>query len=180
MSFKHSDSWALIRNLADRGDKVAKALVVLMDTPSDIEALATAIAGGLMSASDKAKLDGLTSTPIGHQEATVNSPDATTSSTNYVALTGMSLTIAATGTYLLLHEAIYQNSNQNALVYASFFVNGVQVASTERHLQSNGDQNFSINAVQSLTQGDVLTVQWKVGSGAGTCHDRSMHIVRLS
>lgn len=103
----------------------------------------------------------------------------TTNSLVDVAVPNMTLTAAAPGTYLCLFNSVGHNANTTGFVFYSFYVNGVQVPQSERHLQSNNDKAAVLIQPIALATGDVITVEWHVDGNVGTLHDRNLTLVRI-
>jgi len=116
--------------------------------------------------------------------------DQTISSGTYTLLTGADLTPGA-GTYLLLFSASATNSSTGATtnnIYYSVFVNGVQVAHTERILNAEASISANLGAMTGLiackvtpTAGQVVDVRAKRdGTTNWVVHERTLTLMKVA
>jgi hypothetical protein len=118
---------------------------------------------------------------ISQTTATANT---TTTSTTDVLAAPMSLTPGA-GDYMIWFSGSVENSatgTQNV----SLYVNGAQVAHTERQIFTEGsisDTSFPI-ALQAYVTGvaasDVIEVRWRTSAGTATMHERTLVVEKVS
>lgn len=124
-----------------------------------------------------------TSAPPGCQEV-VSSTTITTTSTTPVAMTGMTLTAPATGSYLAIFSVYTENSLAGWSVRVRIHVNGTFQASTERHTQVNAAGYAQVLATTrrlSLTAGDSVQVYWYTGgSGTASAFERCFQLLRVT
>jgi len=124
-----------------------------------------------------------TAAPPDCQEV-VSSSTITTTATSPVAMTGMTLTAPATGSYLAIFSVYTENSLAGWSVRMRIHVNGTFQASTERHTQVNAAGYTQVLATTrrlSLTAGDSVQVYWYTGgSGTASAFDRCLQLVRVT
>jgi hypothetical protein len=116
--------------------------------------------------------------------------DQTINSGTYTLLTGADLTPGA-GTYLLVFSASATNSSVGATtnnVYYSVFVNGVQVAHTERILNAEASISANLGCMTGLiackvtpTAGQVVDVRAKRDSTTNwVVHERTLTLMKVA
>ena len=157
-------------------------------------------ASGLLSGSDKTKLDGIEAladvTDATNVEAAgsvmtsgVSTVDATVltteTSTTYVPIAGMSTTPGA-GSYLAWFSAMILGDADDEQMVFGIHVNGVLVASSERDLPkgTNKDKNdtaLSIHCAVTAGAGEAVDVRWKQPSGVQTMQttSRTLTVIRV-
>ena len=185
-------------------------VVVTSATPENSDAGAAAVGTSADAARADHKHQVLTGTPIAIGTDSVNAPGTATTlarsdhdhavnlpvqqasatvlaqtvSTTDVLMTGMSITPGA-GDYLVMFSATPSNSNINQSVWASLYINGVQVAHTERErgptstANETGFVGFQTEAVGVL-DAQVLDVRWRVSANTGSVLARTFTLLRLN
>ena len=106
----------------------------------------------------------------------------TTNSTNYVLMTGMTLTPGA-GTYLVLFSTSVSSSASNGEVLCCLYANSVQIAATESRTSQfkAGDiVEVAINKVVTVAAAQAIEVKWKVVSGTGTARARVLTLLKIA
>jgi hypothetical protein len=105
----------------------------------------------------------------------------TTTSLTDVLMTTMTITPDA-GTYLAIFSCSASNSNAGKSVFASFYVNGVQVSATERQVSgsANNFANLATNAIITPAGGQAVEVRWRVDANTGTTSNRILNLIRIA
>ncbi len=105
----------------------------------------------------------------------------TTTSTTDVVLTGQTLTPGA-GNWLATFSCNTSNTNGNTNTNFSIYVNGVQVAVTERQVRIVGNAIAQFVSITTLltgvTGGQAVDVRWRVSANTGTVTNRELVLVR--
>lgn len=112
--------------------------------------------------------------------------DATTASTTDVVMTGMTITPVA-GNYLVNFSTCVDHSAQSVAVVVSLYSGGTRKLDTVRSPvpRFNGvgantlTPCLSINSVVTVNGSQAIAIEWKVASGTGTVHQRTLNIVRV-
>ncbi len=108
----------------------------------------------------------------------------TTTSTSDVLATGMTITPGA-GDYLVMFSTSTENNATGNNTYISIWVNGVQIAHTERRWFTEGSiaNTASPMATQhfaaSVGGGQAIEARWRVDGGTGTMYQRTLTIVKF-
>lgn len=113
--------------------------------------------------------------------------DATTTSTTDVLMTGMTITPVA-GSYLVWFSGGVDHSAQSVAVVVSIYVGGVQKADSVRspvpRFNGLGANTLTpivaINGEVTVNGSQAIETRWKVASGTGTVHQRTMNILRVA
>lgn len=106
----------------------------------------------------------------------------TTTSTTDILATGMSIT-PETGTYLAIFSSSVTNSANNQDVFASIYVDGVQVAASERairSLPSNDGAAFACVAEVTVNGSQAVEGRWRVSGNTGSMYPRTLVLVKVS
>jgi hypothetical protein len=154
-----------------------------------VHAIATAAATTISTTTTNAEGTGNSFARASHTHAVVindtelaESADVTTTSTTDTLLAGMSATPAA-GKWLLVFSCEGVNSGNGAQRnFYSVYVNGVQVATTERALgvAGGGWGNIAINTAVTVNGSQAVEIRWRVAAGTGTTGSRNLNLVKLS
>jgi len=151
-------------------------------------ATATPTASKIPIADGTGKLDAgwipLISGAVGVSEVTdVNT--STTTSTSYVLLDGQTITPGA-GTYVIFFSCSVSHSNAAGIVYVSIYVNGVQVAASERRLQLTDIKQISMvvplatQAIKSnLGAAQAIEVRWKTSGATASCYQKTLTLLKV-
>lgn len=117
------------------------------------------------------------------------STDTTTTSTTDVLAAPLSLT-PGVGDYLVWFSGSLENTIPVAGVnedqFVSIYVNGVQIAHTERQITTEeliGDAPFPFAGhayVSEVGVSDAIEVRWRTTAGTATMHERTLTVERLS
>jgi hypothetical protein len=109
--------------------------------------------------------------------------DTTTTSATYTAVNSMSINAPEAGDYLVWFSSSISNSLANLTEYVSLFVNGTQVAHTEREIFVEGSlaggNSFPVALharVTGVGAGQAIDVRWMTTAGTATLHDRTLVI----
>jgi hypothetical protein len=111
--------------------------------------------------------------------------DATTTSASDVGLSGMSITPGA-GDYLIWFSGSMEGSLATSTQYASIYVNGAQLAHTERRAFTEGsipNTSFPVAAhayVTGVGAGQAIEVRWRTTGGTATMHQRTLAVQLLT
>jgi len=108
---------------------------------------------------------------------------ATTTSTSFVAMTGMTITTPAAGTYLVNFSTSTVNSGNSAdRNYFALYVGGSIVSHTERRVGISGGAYVPavISAIVSVDGSQNIEVRWRVTAGTGTVQQRTLSAVRIA
>ena len=111
--------------------------------------------------------------------------DPPTTSTTDVLVSGMTLTPGA-GDYLIWFSGSLQNTTTNFHQRVSLYVNGAQVAHTQREIFTEGsipNTSFPIAThayVTGLGAGQTIDVRWRTEGGTATMHERTLVIQKLA
>lgn len=127
-----------------------------------------------------ARADHTHNTEVARSSATATADDTTTSVTD-VLVAGMTLTPAA-GTYLVTFSTSGVNSGNGASrMFFSIYVNGVQVAHSEREFGISGGGNVAVytNAVVTVNGAQAIEARWRAVAGTNTAHERSLTLIRV-
>lgn len=104
-----------------------------------------------------------------------------TSSATYVPITNFEI-IPESGTYALWFNSDVIIGANNALANTSFFVDGTQIASSERTIQgvgSNFISSVSLLETYGFNGSQTLSVRVKISSGTFYINDRTLVLIRL-
>lgn len=136
-------------------------------------------AAGFMTGADKTKLNGLGPPSSALIGAT---GDITTTSTTDVIATSMIETPVA-GTYMVEFSGSVDHGTNGATIELSIHVDGAQQASSERRFM-RGNQNisspFSCKARVTVNGTEQIEGRWRVSSGTGTMHERTLDRIEVS
>lgn len=112
--------------------------------------------------------------------------NTTTSSSTYTSLNAMSI-VPTSGTHLLHFSTSSSNTGTglgtiSQEVFFSVFVNGVQIAHTERSITSVGGDRVgsSINCQVTVDGTETVEIRWRVSAGTGTCYQRTLNVLKLA
>ncbi|OGO71295.1 MAG: hypothetical protein A2Z37_15345 [Chloroflexi bacterium RBG_19FT_COMBO_62_14] len=111
--------------------------------------------------------------------------DATTTSTTFVALAGMSITPGA-GDYLIWFSGSMEGSLATSTQYASIYVNGVQLSHSERRVFTEGsipNTSFPVANhayVTGVGAGQAIDIRWRTTGGTATMHQRTLVVQRVT
>lgn len=111
------------------------------------------------------------------------SGDITTTSVTDVLATSMTLTPAA-GTYLVWFTGSVDHSANNATMFLSIYLGGVQEASSEREFgrgagQGDVTNSFACAARVSVDGTQAIEGRWRTPSSTATMHERTLQILRV-
>lgn len=118
-------------------------------------------------------------------EITSAGTNTTTSGTD-AQMTGMTTTPAA-GTYLVMFNTDIVSSNAGATVTVSYYVGGVQLATSVRKISPFDGGTLSaltargmatLQAIITVTGSQAITVEWSTTGGTATSAERSLVTVR--
>jgi len=111
--------------------------------------------------------------------------DDTTTSASDVALSGMSITPGA-GDYLIWFSGSMEGTTGTTTQYASIYVNGAQLAHTERRVFTEAsipNTSFPVAThayVTGVGAGQAIEVRWRTTGGTATMHQRTLAVQRLT
>lgn len=108
--------------------------------------------------------------------------DITTTSATDVVATGTSVTPAA-GTYLVWLAGSFESSNASAVMFASIYMAGVQVAASEREIDapgSNESSDFTCIARVTVNGAQAIDGRWRTTAGTATMHERQVMLLRVA
>lgn len=145
-----------------------------------------AVLGATAGAPLSADANGLLASGISTTEVSATA-DATTTSTTDVLMTGMTITPVA-GTYLVVFSGYVDHSAQSVAVPISIYVGGAQKADSVRapvpRFNGVGANTLSpvvaTNGIVTVNGSQAIEIRWKVASGTGTVHQRTLDIIRIS
>lgn len=112
---------------------------------------------------------------------------ATTTSTSDVLMTGMTVT-PIIGTYLVIFTGVVQQNNAGNSVTLSFYVNGVQDATSIMDFAPFDGGALSAaqasccavtHGVYTVTGSQSIAIQWHVSAGTGTVFQRKLTLVKI-
>jgi hypothetical protein len=109
--------------------------------------------------------------------------DTTTTSATDIPVSAMSLTPGA-GDYLIWFSGSVESS-ATSIQNVSLYVNGSQIAHTERKITTEGsipDTSFPVAAhayVTGIGASDTIEVQWRTSAGTATMHERTLVVQSL-
>ncbi len=108
--------------------------------------------------------------------------DTTTTSPTDALMAGMTTTPGA-GNYLVMFSSSFEHSTNGETIHASLYVNGVQVASTERQFQrgsGNSGAGLAFQAyVTGVTGGQAVEVRWRTSAATATAHERTLTLKEM-
>lgn len=112
--------------------------------------------------------------------------DTTTTSASDTLMASMTTT-PASGTYLVWFSTTVDHSAQSVAVVISIYVGGVlktdSVRSPVPRFNGIGANTLSpmacTNGVVTVNGSQAIEIRWKVASGTGTAHQRTMNILRI-
>lgn len=145
------------------------------------QAVLGATAGAPLSTDSNSQLvSGISNTEV---SATA---DTTTASTTDGVMNAMTIT-PVSGNWLVNFSTCVDHSAQSVAVVVSLYVDTTRKLDTVRSPvpRFNGvgantlTPCLSINSVVTVNGSQAISVQWKVASGTGTAHQRTLNIVRL-
>lgn len=108
--------------------------------------------------------------------------DNSTSSTSYTLLDAMTTT-PAVGTYMVWFSSSVTNDTSNADIYVSIYSNSVQVANSERRIQTNTTTAQSVMStigIVTVNGNQEVEIRWKVSAGNGTAHQKTMMLLKVA
>lgn len=111
--------------------------------------------------------------------------DTTTTSTTDVLMNSMTITPSIAGKYSANFSTCVDHSAQSVAVVVSLYVGGVQQADTVRapvpRFNNLGAQSLNpcipIMTNVTVNGAQAITIEWKVASGTGTAHQRTLAVV---
>lgn len=103
----------------------------------------------------------------------------TTSSTSYVTITGMSITPAIPGTYLVIFDTSYGPSNNNNLFSVAIFLNGTVVTDSVRQYGDTAYVCIPMSTVVNWTTG-AIEARLSTSGQSVTLNNRAMNVLRLA
>lgn len=105
----------------------------------------------------------------------------TTTSAQYVAVSGMSVSPAA-GNYLVMFSATGSTSSASAQVYIAIYVGGVLVVGSERLYRGATSATGSLytQAKVTVSSGQAIEVRYKTSSGTFTMNARNIQVVSVA
>ena len=114
----------------------------------------------------------------------VTATDApTTTSTTDVVVANMTLTPGA-GNYLVLFTVTWQGSSASLTVTFSIYVNGVQVAGSERGIRVTAGGAAMTGPISLVISGvlaaQVVDIRWRVSTGTGTLGNRNLTLIKVA
>ncbi|KKN25520.1 hypothetical protein LCGC14_0884080, partial [marine sediment metagenome] len=108
--------------------------------------------------------------------------DTTTTSPTDALMAGMTTTPGA-GNYLVMFSSSFEHSTNGETIHASLYVNGVQVASTERQFQRGSGNSGAGLAFQTyvtgVTGGQAVEVRWRTSAATATAHERTLTLKEM-
>lgn len=109
----------------------------------------------------------------------------TTTSTTDVLINSMTITVAGSGSYMIMFSGSVENS-ANSTNFVSIYVNGTQVAHSQRRMvvvtQTQGAA-FPIATqcyVTGVTAGQTIEARWRVTAGTATMYNRTLDIIKMN
>jgi hypothetical protein len=115
-------------------------------------------------------------------EATSTTTTTTTSGTD-VLLSGLTLTPPA-GTYWVIASTDLLHSNNGAEIYISIYVDGVQIAHSERMIENPRWTNASwegfTQALVTVDGTEAIELRWRTNTGTATANNRAIGVMRVS
>lgn len=163
------------------------AAVAHGDIKNPVMFIGQKILGATVSAPLSADANGQLVSGIVNSKATATASTTTTSATD-VLIGSMTLTPAA-GTYTAQFQTSLQSNSNNANIFVSIWVGGVQSAETEVSAtpQIQGGVTPSLNLHIPITTSTSVTVngaqaieaRWRTTAGTATALNRVLSIVRL-
>lgn len=154
---------------------------------SDLSTSTSASAEG--SATSMARSDHGHKVTISSSSATATS-NATTTSTSDVLMTSMTISAPYSGDYMVQFSGSASNNTDAENVFASIYVNSVQVAASVRGCNVNAS-GIGVSAVAvfplsthalvtGVTAGQAIEVKWHVDSGTGTVNQRTLTLMKVN
>lgn len=110
------------------------------------------------------------------------SGDITTTSLTDVVATGMTITPTA-GTYIVLFSSDMKNSSNNRTMNYSIYVNGVQVANSQRinSVNNNIDRNVAhTSSVVTVNGSEAIDIRWRTSGNTATMGNRILTLLKVS
>ena len=109
--------------------------------------------------------------------------DTTTTSLTDVLVDSMTLTPAA-GDYLVIFTGSIDSNNMNEHTFPSVYLDGVQVAASERSWSRGGSSAnitgiFACVAKVTVNGSQAIEGKWRVSDGTTTMHQRTLAIVEV-
>lgn len=143
------------------------------------------ILGATTGAPLSADANGLLASGLSTTEVSATADITTTSATD-VLMNSMTTT-PVSGTYLVNFSTTVDHSAQSVAVVVSIYVGGVlktdSVRSVVPRFNALGANSLSpcvaTNGIVSVNGSQAIEIRWKVASGTGTAHQRTMDILRL-
>lgn len=105
----------------------------------------------------------------------------TTTSTTDILATSMSIT-PESGTYLVIFSGSASNSSNNQSIFPSVYVDGVQVAASERRvfrLAANDGAPFACVTQATVNGAQAIEGRWRVSAGTGSMYQRTLVLVKV-
>lgn len=109
--------------------------------------------------------------------------DTTTAGAADALMNGMQILAVPTGTYLVMFSTSVQHSSGNDDIFASLYVNGVQVGYSERAFSNDSANEGSTMAFEAIVViGAPVTVEvrWRTSAATATAHQRALTLVRIA
>lgn len=106
--------------------------------------------------------------------------DSTTTSPVDVLLPSMTLVAGVNGNYKIDFSTSVEHSSTNETIFVSLYVNGVQVAHTEREFRRGGaagdvSGGLAIDAyVTGVLAAHVIEIRWRTTAATATAHERTL------
>lgn len=134
-----------------------------------------------------AGLSGLTADPqLPNAPTEASAPGTiTTTSAADVLMTSMSLTPGA-GNYMVWFSTSVDHDSSNESIFASLYVNGVQVADTEREFKRGGaaaDNKGSLafnKYITGVLAGQVVEVRWRTPAATASAYQRTLTLLKVA
>lgn len=141
----------------------------------------TGTANAQGSAGTFAKSDHVHNTVIAWDGASATVDDTTASLTD-VLMVGMTKSVALAASYeLTFSGSIVNSANGAERTWVSFYVNGVQVAESERSVGTSGGAYAptTVSCIAPVGAGQTVEVRWRVAGGTSTVRRRCFTLKRL-
>jgi len=102
-----------------------------------------------------------------------------------VLLTTMTLTPGA-GDYLACFSTSLTHSATSAYIYCSLYVDGVQVAASERRIRVDNSGTIAVHSISiqyilaGVGAGQAVEIRWRTTAATATAYQRNLSLVRLN
>ena len=133
-----------------------------------------------------AEVDISAAVPLPYQTASQNTQITTTSS-SYVLMPGMNITVSFSGVYMCMFSGTGKGSSQNGTYYYNINKNGTPITHSERQItygNSRADNSFAsihTHAIETFSAGDLCEVDWyRSNTGTYTVLYRYLILIRIS